>query len=271
MPSRVIMPYLMRGRGESLIVHDARYDLTATRPWLRAFNRARPAQAATLFHLILWACGYAVHQRPKMNRFVSGGRLYERGDVWLSFAAKQTFERDAPLVPIKIRFPAGDEPFPRFVERVTEEIARVRSREEREVDRELVLLTRLPHLALRAAAAIYRIGDRMNLLPARLIENDPMYTTVFVANLGSVGLDRTWHHLYENGTCSIFATLGTQQKMPFVDRHGALVLRDGLEVRYSFDERIIDAHYCASSLEVFRHVIEHPESRLGPPGGPSGR
>lgn len=259
------MPYVMRGRTESLIVHEARYDITTTRSWLRAFNRARPVQAATLFHLVLWACGFAVHQRPKMNRFVSGGRFYQRTDVWLSFAAKRTFERDAPLVTIKIRFPVPDEPFGRFVRRVAEEIARARGQEQREVDRELVLFTRLPHPLLRAAAALYRIGDRMNLLPGRLIDNDPMYTTVFVANLGSVGLDHTWHHLYENGTCGVFATVGGQRKMSFVDRSGALAVRDGVEIRYSFDERIIDAHYCASSLEIFRQILEDPQSRLGQP------
>jgi hypothetical protein len=35
------MPYLMRGRNESIVLHEALYDLTKTRPWLKAFNRAK--------------------------------------------------------------------------------------------------------------------------------------------------------------------------------------------------------------------------------------
>ena len=200
-----------------------------------------------------------------MNRFVSGGRLYQRDGVWLSFAAKRVFQRDAPLVAVKLGFPEPDEPFAPFVIRLVGQIERARGDEDRPVDRELILSTRLPHLMLRALTAVYRTADRANLLPARLIEADPMYATVFVANLGSLGLDRTWHHLYEHGTCSLFAALGAQRKMLFVDPNGKPVVRDGLEVRWSFDERITDAHYCASSLGLVREIVENPRSHIGLP------
>lgn len=264
-PSRLIMPYLMRGRNESLVLHEALYDLTATRPWLRAFNRAKPPQPATLFHLFLWACGHSAHFRPGMNRFVSGGRLYQRNGVWLSFAAKRELTRDAPLVPVKLPFADPETAFPQFVQHVTHEIKHGRTVGDRPVDREMLLSTRLPHGLLRVLAALYRTADRLNLLPGRFIETDPMYATVFVANLGSLGLDRTWHHLYEHGTCSLFAVLGKQSKALFVDNRGQPAVRDGMAVRWSFDERITDAHYCSWSLDMVRRIVENPAEHLGPP------
>ena len=205
-PSRIVMPYLMRGRNESIVLHEALYDLTKTRPWLKAFNRAKPPQPATLFHLYLWACGHVVHRRPGMNRFVSGGRLYQRRGVWLSFAAKREMRLEAPLVPVKLEFPDSDLGFAPFVRIVAHAIEHGRSAGDRPVDRETSLSARLPHPLRRVAAAFYRTADRFNLLPRRLIVNDPMYATVFVANLGSLGLDRTWHHLYEHGTCSLLGS-----------------------------------------------------------------
>ena len=93
-PSRVILPYLMRGRNESIILHESVCDITRTRVWLRAFNGAGPEQTATLFHLFLWACGRTAHLRPKMNRFVaeagsinagvSGCRLRRSGSCGLT-------------------------------------------------------------------------------------------------------------------------------------------------------------------------------------------
>ena len=264
-PSRVLMPYLMRGRNESIVLHEALYDLTKTRPWLKAFNRAKPPQPATLFHLFLWACGYGGHRLPGMNRFVSGGRLYQREGVWLSFAAKREMRREAPLVPVKLEFPDPDYSFSQFVQIVAHEIEHGRASGDRPVDREMLLSARLPHPLRRAAAALYRTADRLNVLPDRLIIHDPMYATVFVANLGSLGLDRTWHHLYEHGTCSLFAVLGKQSKMLFVDSRAQPVVRDGVAVRWSFDERITDAHYCAWSLNLVQDIVEDPAAYIGKP------
>ena len=84
---RRMIPYLMRGRNESIIYHDETYDLTLTKAWLHAYNRAH-AQPATLFHLFLWAMGRVLNQRTGLNRFVSGGRIYERKGVYLSFARR---------------------------------------------------------------------------------------------------------------------------------------------------------------------------------------
>jgi len=264
-PSRLIMPYLMRGRNESVIFHEQLYDVAAAQKWLRAFNKGAGGPSATLFHLFLWACGKAAHQRPHMNRFVSGGRLYQRKGFWISFVAQRTFGRDSPLAPIKLEFADPDAGLAEFVSRVTSEIERARSDAERPVDRETRLSIAAPHFVRRIVAALYRTGDRLNLLPGGLIRNDPLYATFFVANLGSLGLNRTWHHLYEHGSCSLFAALGTPCKTAFIDRTGAQTIRDGMSVRWSFDERITDAHYCAESLALAQRIVESPEEYLGPP------
>src|SRR5215831_592160 len=97
-PERAIMPYLMRGRNESAIYYEAVYDVSKLRPWLRDYNRAKPPQAATLFHLFLWACAKGLNEFPGMNRFVSGGRLYQRKHTEISFTVKRTLSLEAPLV-----------------------------------------------------------------------------------------------------------------------------------------------------------------------------
>jgi hypothetical protein len=263
-PERRIMPYLMPGRNESAVYHEQTYDISKTRQWLRDFNRASPPQTATMFHLFLWVAGQGLLLYPRLNRFVSAGRLYQRKGSHVSFAAKKEFSPTAPLVTVKKSF-EPNEPFAHAVRTMTGLIDEGRSGKARQVDKELRLALLLPGLLLRMVLWILRRLDRLNLMPRSMIDSDPMYASLFVANLGSVGLDNTFHHLYEYGTISVFAALGTQKKGLVVGRNGVAEVRDVLQARWTLDERVIDGFYAGEALRYFQKVIEDPERYLGKP------
>jgi hypothetical protein len=260
-PMRAVMPYLMRGRNESAVYQDSAYDLGRTRAWLRAFNRAHPDRA-TLFHLFAYACARALHLRPDLNRFVSGGRLYQRREVSFSFAVKPEWRDGAALVTVKLVVPP-EEPFPAFVRRMTAAIDEARTRP-RPVDREVALIMRLPGPIVSLAVALARALDRWNLLPAFFMRNDPLYASLFLANLGSAGVSNVFHHLYEYGTVSIFAALSAPAREAVVGGAPGET-RDVVGVRLTFDERINDAFYAARSLAVAQRIVEDPASHLGVP------
>lgn len=264
-PVRRMIPYLMRGRNESAVYHDEWVDLSRARPWLREYNRAHQDDPVTLFHLCLFAIGRGFHAKPGMNRFIAGGKIYQRKGVWLSFAAKRQFDEKAALVTIKLPFYA-DEPFPQTVRRIKEAIGEGRSDKVRMVDKEVKLALALPGPILRAALACLRFLDRVNLMPSSMIASDPMYSSAFVANLGSVGIDRTYHHLYEWGTASLFCVIGPPKKTLVVGPDDQPVVKEMLELRWSFDERINDGFYCALALRAFAKIIDDPEKHIGPPG-----
>jgi hypothetical protein len=263
-PERRIMPYLMPGRNESAVYHEQTYDISRTRRWLRDYNRAGPPQPATMFHLFLWVCGQGLLLYPHMNRFVSNGRIYQRKGSHVSFAAKREFSAAAPLVTVKKSF-ARNEPFAHAVRNMTELIGEGRSGKQRQVDRELRLALLLPALILRLVLWILRGLDRINLMPRGMIESDPMYASLFVANLGSVGLDNTFHHLYEYGTISVFAVLGTQKRAMVVGRDGKGEVREVMQARWTLDERVIDGFYAGEALRYVQRVMEDPERYLGKP------
>ena len=265
-PVRRIMPYVMPTRNESVVYHENVLDLTRTTPWLAAYNAARAdRRKATLFHLFLWACARALHERPGLNRFVSNGRIYQRKGVFLSFAAKRGFRDDAPLATIKKEFPQG-ETFEECVERLHAGIKEGRGDKPRPVDKEVNFFTRMPGWLLHAGVAIIRFLDRHNVLPTFMMRNDPMYASIFAANLGSVGIDDTFHHLYEYGTVSVFGVLGVAGPRLVVGADGQPVVRQAVSVRWTFDERINDGLYCAKSLELVREAVEDPEKVIGPAG-----
>jgi hypothetical protein len=264
-PVRHIMPFIMRGRNESAIYHDEVYDITKTRVWLREWNRANAdSPTAGLFQLFIWACAQGLWRRPGLNRFVSGKRLYARKGVWISFAAKKEMRDDAPLVTVKLPFPQ-DEPFGDCVQRIHDSVVEGRTAGGRTVDKELALAKAIPVPLLSFVMGLLRWLDRINLMPAFMIESDPLYTSLFVTNLGSVGLDRTYHHLYETGTAGLFAVMGAPKKLAVVGRDGRETIRDTLEVRWTLDERVNDGFYCASGLKWFKRLIEDPAKYVGNP------
>jgi len=266
---RLVMPYVMRRRNESAVYHEDTYNISETRSWLRAYNRKRNGLPAGLFHLIIWASAQGIYRRPFMNRFVMGGRLYQRkGGVFITFAAKQEMKDEAPIVAIKLPFPK-DEPFGEAVDRINEAIMGGRSGETRNVDKELALLFKLPGFVRGPIMSFLQWLDRQNLLPGFMIENDPLYTSMFIANLGSVGLDNSYHHLYEVGTCSLFGVIGTAKRETTLDRRGKPVTRDVVSVRYTLDERVADGFYAAASLKGFKQIIEDPGAYIElPPDEP---
>jgi hypothetical protein len=260
---RRMMPYVMRGRNESVVYHAMQMKIGKALAWIREYNRTRSRyQYASLFHLGLYVCARLLHERPGINRFVAGGRIYQRKGVWISFAAKKRLVDDSPLVTIKLPFPAN-EPFEECVKRVNDSVIYGRSDSELPVDVELRLLTKLPGPILRTVFAAARLLDRINLFPAAMIEPDPMYTSLFAANLGSISGSNAFHHLYEYGTASLFAVMGDVKKTALVGGNGRLDLCDVLDVNWTFDERINDGFYVLKTLALGQSLFEDPQRWIG--------
>jgi hypothetical protein len=264
-----MIPYLMKGRNESVVYYEQILDLAAAQPFIQKWNAAHD-QKITPFHLVMAACAKALHARPGLNRFVSGGRIYQRNDCTISFAAKKQFSDDAPLVTVKVPF-GGDEPLEETVRKIHASVGEGRSDKERAVDKEVKLALLLPGFLLKFVVGLLMFLDRWNLMPAFMIRNDPMYASLFCANLGSVGIDRVWHHLYEYGTVSLFCVIGESKPRVVPGPDGQPVLRDTLRLRFSFDERINDGFYCAASLAIVRDYVENPELFITQPVPPPER
>jgi len=114
--TRRILPIILRRRNESIVLHDSVFGIAAARVWLKAFNRSHPHRA-TLFHLLAYGCAAALHLRPDLNRFASGGRIYQRRGVHLAFVAKREMSDTGEMSTVKIEV-APTETFPQFVEHI---------------------------------------------------------------------------------------------------------------------------------------------------------
>jgi len=256
-PYRRMMSFLIRDRGGAVVYFEQQLDLTRTLPWLAAQGRAG-GPPPHLFHLVLHSLATVLHERERLNRFTVGHRTYQRNGVFLSFAAKKAMSDDAPLATVKRRFDRG-ETFAQVVAAVSGEVDGARSPKLSHIDRELSVLLKLPGLLLALLLRFLRILYAIGLAPRSLVDTDPMYTSAFLANLGSVKLDAAYHHLYEHGNCPLFVTIGKTADVPAVE-NGKLIARPTLTLRFTYDERVEDGLYCARSLTLLQQRIEDPAS-----------
>ena len=252
-PYRAVMPLLSRGRNGAAVYLEQRLDTTAAQAYLRRFNEEHPGLHATLFHLVVWALVHTLHEHPRLNRFIAGGRHYQRDEIWISYSAKKEKVDGSPIVVIKRRFDPS-ESFADMVAAMQAQLTQARSDAVSATDRELRLLTALPIVVRRGAAGLLHAVDSLGLLPAGYIRSDPLYASLFVANLGSLKMDSVFHHLYEYGTISVFCAVGAIHDETTADggRHPAAALR------FTYDERVEDGLYAHEALQDFRAMVEDP-------------
>lgn len=273
-PMRRMMPMLMPTRNEAIVYYEQIVDASAMTAYIDRWN-ARAGTGAdgggarlTPLHMVVASLGRVLKARPQLDRFVAGRRLWQRNETSVAFAAKKEFADHAPLKTVKLPIVDG-EALGDTLGRIRDAVGGSRTRDDRPVDKELSVLGKLPDFLLSPIVRSARSLDRWNMLPSSLMKDDPLFSSVFVANLGSLGIDRAWHHLYEHGTVSVFCVIGSLRPRLVVGEGGAPVARPTLRLRFSLDERICDGYYAAQSLEILRADLEDPERFAAPVPSPT--
>jgi len=271
-PMRRMMPMLMPTRNEAIVYYEQIVDATAMTAYIDRWNARAGDGGAKLtpLHMVVASLGRVLKARPQLDRFVAGKRLWQRKQSTVAFAAKKEFADHAPLKTVKLPVVEG-EALGDTLGRIRDAVGGSRTRDDRPVDKELSLLGKLPDFLLSPIIGAARFLDRWNMLPRALTKDDPLFSSVFVANLGSLGIDRAWHHLYEHGTVSLFCVIGSLRPRFVVGADGAPVVKPTLRLRFSLDERICDGYYAAQSLEILRADLEDPERFAAPPPPPGTR
>jgi hypothetical protein len=266
-----IMPYLMPNKVGSVIYYQEDYDVTDTLAYIKEFNRhfvREERSILTLFEVVMIAAARTVALRPRLNRFIAGKRYYQRKQILLSFVAKKEISDDGKEVNIKMAFdPMGT--LSSSAKKIGEAIKKGISEDGHENEKVVDSVMKLPGFLLNVVNFAYNWLDSHNLLPYSVTESDPMWSTIFLANVGSFGLNPPFHHLFERGTCPVFMAFGkvrTENRLSKAADGSPLVEeRKILRVNFSFDDRISDGVYMGRSLEMARQFIENPALLAVPP------
>ena len=257
---QTIMSYLMPKRTDCEVYLNETIDATKVVRYLEEKNAAHPEFKTTIFHCIVVALTRMVLERPKMNRYIQGWRMYERNDVSVSFVVKRRFAENGEES-LMVLVPKDTDTLDTVSRKIVGDVHETRKSETSTggIDAILDFLAKMPRLLLALIVRVIRYLDFWGINPRFLTDGDPNYTSIFLSNLGSIKCPAVYHHLNNYGTNSMMITIGTLHKEPVLMPDGTSEIRDVIELGATLDERIADGFYFARSLKLVRHIFENPE------------
>lgn len=255
-PMNRIFPYVMRTRNESVIYYQNNLEIGPIKQYIK--EQRQKGNRITIFNVIMTSILHILVLRPHLNRFIAGRRIYEHNSYEASYVVKLDMSDDAYESVAKVSMDKNDTVHT-IAQKMQEQINLIRLESEAKSDDKLInFFTKTPRWFQRFAFQLLRFADFHGLLPKSIIDIIPLYSSVFISHLGSIGGHAPFHHLYEVGTNSIFLTLGKIYDEPIRNKDDSLEWREVLDIAFTIDERICDGYYLIKSLNMFDQIIENP-------------
>jgi len=253
-----MIPYLMRGRNESMISLKEPIIMTKTLEFINDRRDDNGKKLYNYFEILIAAGMKTIEKYPHMNRFIMGGHYYQRNELSCSFVVKTKLSVEDPERNVIIKCKPEDS-LSDISRKIKEGIEIGKNIEEDDQDRAMKILFSFPTFIVNIFTGLVKWLDKKGMLPLAMTDLDALHSSVFMANLGSIGInDAPTHHLFEWGNCSLFVTTGRIKKEQVVDRMGEVAIKDVLNVCFSIDERISEGYYYAQVIKTFRKLVENP-------------
>ena len=253
-----LMPYIMPQRNDACNTYSDMIDTSITDQYCR--ERVKKGQTNFSFlHVFLAAYVRTVSQRPAINRFVSGQKLYARKDIQVVMTIKKQLTSDAPDTCIKVRF-APDDTIDEVYEKFNKAVVEVTSQPEEKTDFDKLnkAFSLIPGLFCRWAVKFLNLLDYFGMLPKKILWLSPFHGSLIITSMGSLGIRPVYHHIYNFGNLPIFVAYGGKRSVVSVNKDGITTTKKYLELKVVTDERICDGYYYASAFKYIRRLIENP-------------
>ena len=197
-------------------------------------------------------------ERPQLNRFAMNGTLYARNQILVSLAIKKNLSDDGTETTIKLPFTGTENIFEikEILDKVIE--SNKNTSTANSTDRLAKALSLVSNGSLRRAVKCLSFLDKHGIMPKAVINASPFHTSVFLTNVGSLGIDSVYHHLYNFGTTSLFFAMGKKKKS-FIYDDDEIHEEKCITLAFVGDERICDGYYFANSFKLLSKYLRKPE------------
>ncbi len=262
-PLAEMIPYFFRKRMDSQIYFEATFPIDEIEAFVKKHKEEIPG--LSLMHVIIAATVRVFSQRPKLNRFISRNKLYARKYINVSLIVKKSMTDEGEEDWIKIYFHPTDTLYD-VVKKVQQALDEAHTEGKQDTGNIAInILSILPSFLKRFMVSTLVWMDKLGVAPRAFEEGAPFFTSVFLSNIGSIGAESVYHHLYEVGTCSMFMAMGTKSTQHITRRTGEVQTFKTIKMKFTFDERIADGFYFASSIRTAFRISQDPGQLLTPP------
>ena len=218
-------------------------------------------------HVLLAAYVRGVAKYPQLNRFISGQKVYSRGnDIQYCMVIKKEMTVDSPDTSIKVHLDPHDTVYDVYnkLNAAVESVKRTQELDSN-LDSLIMYLNLIPSVVLKFVVWLLKLLDYFGLLPKFLLELSPFHGSLFFTSMGSLGIKPIYHHLYDFGNLPVFGAFGCKRRANEVLEDGTVVSKKYVDIKFVLDERIVDGYYYATFFKHYRRILAHPEILDNPP------
>ena len=254
-----IMPGIMPNRADNEAHINVEVDLRPLDAYLAQKNQGRTEDKYTYFHVISAAIAKAFILRPRMNRFICNKRIYQHRDLTLAFVVKKQFsdKSEEGLAFLSID---DKETMDSYHSKIMSVIHDNRRSDIKDTSTGAMdIINKLPQWLINLILSTTLWLDKHGWAPQFLIATDPNHASIFLSNLGSIGLEGGYHHLVNWGTNSCFIVLGKKYMKKEYFKDGSSDLYEVIPLGITLDERIADGYYYSGSVALVKQLLDHPE------------
>lgn len=255
-PTFRVIPSVMLERDDSQVYFKQDIPLKALDEYIA--KKQGEGIRVTYMQIIYAAIVRIIGQRPALNRFAMNGSIYQRNEIQVSLVIKKGLEDDSPETPLKLSY-TGKETLFEVAQKLDKAISDNKDLSaSNSTDKLAGALSLVPDMFIRWAVRFLKFLDNYGLMPKAIINASPFHTSVFLTNVGSLGIDSIYHHLYNFGTTSMFFAMGKKKKS-YIYEDDDIKEEKCITIAFVGDERICDGYYYASSFKQLNKYLKRPE------------
>jgi len=262
-PMFSVAPFILKSRVDSQVLFEIKVPIDKIETFIQANKADIPD--LSIMHVVMAGLVRLMSQRPNLNRFVMWHKIFARNHVNFSIAIKRSMSDKGEETIIKPYFLPTDT-IQDIVKKTTSELKNsLKDTQDNSTDDLSKIFGFLPDFLLRSVVYILTLLDKVGLMPKMFNHASPFHASFFLTNLGSIGIESIYHHLYEFGTCSMFVAMGRKSKENIVEKDGEIKTQKSILLKFVLDERICDGFYYARSMRLLEKILSNPGELLHPP------
>ena len=251
-----VIPNIMMKRSDSQVFFKQNISLKGMDEYIN--KKSSEGIKVSYMEIFFAAIVRTIYERPSLNRFAINGVLYQRNKISISIAIKKNLNDDGQETTVKLEFDGTENIF-EVKEKLNSLIKNNKKMEtENNTDSFAKLLNKMSYGSVRRIVKFFKFLDKHGILPKKIIDLSPFHTSTFVTNVGSIGIDSIYHHLYDFGTTSMFFSIGKKKKS-YIYNEDEIEQDKCITVAFVGDERICDGYYYASSFKTLNKYLKKPE------------
>lgn len=263
-PLFCVAPYIMKKKSGSSNLFSGSIDITEADRYIRS-KRQEGMPGFGILHLFIAAYIRILSQRPALNRFISGQKIYARFGILINLTVKKELTVNGQETTVKAYFEPSDtaEDVYRKIQAAIQEGKQ--EGDSNNTDNTARLLKHIPGLLLKFVIWFLTLLDYFGILPKSLLNISPFHGSLFISDLGSVGLPPVFHHLYDFGNIPIFLCFGPKYRTTKTDKDGNWEEHRYFDFKVTIDERICDGFYFSGVLKLVNNIFKNPQQLDSPP------